>query len=297
MAGKDAVVELARFPRGLTSDRVDLTLDIRVTSGDPRFTYMGYSDPGFDILHHLENAYNWTKRNKPHAFNGLKIGLERFSILEDQEGSRVSIKGFLTDYFTIEGLRKVASPLHDQALHALANNNGTRTPIGITTHFMLLTHEDRLVMTIRGLKGANKGKLSITGEEQMEFSDGHLHKTAQGGFRDEVGIKVSLENIRLLGFAAETDYAYASWASVGRARMTEGMIAKAWKTAKDRSESEALLIAPLTVVEQLRGPQTAEFLTEFVRGGSLGNDKVISLHPTLPWRLGLLKDHLATTGN
>lgn len=291
MAEKDAVIELARFAQGLNADELNISLEGTYITGNPRVK-TGKPYPAA-----LNAAFKWTGDNNPGAYNGLKIGLRQFSTNNEAEKGepKAFITGYLTDYFTILGLRKVSPELHDQALEDITTTGRTNIPVGLTTHFMLLTHEDKAVMTIRGLTGDNKGNLCLTGEEQMELSDDHLHQTARGGIKDEIGVEVPLKDILLLGFAIETDYAFAPWASLGQARITEDQVVAAWSAAKDRSESEALLIAPLTVVEQLRSSQTAEFLAEFVRGGSLGNDKIVPFHPTLAWRLGLLREHLTTT--
>lgn len=244
--------------------------------------------PGF--RNELTAAYNHTLENRPNDFNGLKAMLRFFYV---NDGNLIIHTG-TTDYFTLRGIPFAAPDLHRETIEDLKEWNHTDIPTGISAHTILLAG-DQAVMTINTAgHGFAPGRLSLTFEGQMDPppKDRTPFHTAQRELSEELGRKVNLGDIGLLGVAAETGSSYTSWCFIVPVQGTPETVKKSWEGAKTR-EASALLIAPIAELGRILLPDTqAEGLQKYVVGGSLDPEKTINPHPTVPWRYDCLKDYI-----
>lgn len=197
----------------------------------------------------LQKAYNFTKIKRPQDFNGEKLSVKKISLGD---------KGFLeittrrTDYFTLWGIPGALPILMNKTNKEFISSKETDLPCGLYTANMVLTSDCKVIMSvISGSAGFGAGRLSFGFEEQMEVGDSSPFETVIRGFKEELGVKSSEKDIRILGFGKSLDIAYVAIYCVVHTPLTSKEIIDKKESAIDKNESTYTVVVPLKEVDSL----------------------------------------------
>jgi hypothetical protein len=262
------VIPIVEFPQGLILRQTDFYFDPEdIVSGNPEMN----KSKGNIIL---RDAFEITRTKRPNDFNGIKAALRQISV----ENNELTVTAGCTDYFTLWGLPQASPELHQSTISDIVRLKKTVNPLGISIHNILITQNGKVVVRVGSSTGAfSAGKISITHEEQMDPNiDINPFNTSVRGFYEEQGLLIPDGKTKLLGIAAEKNSAYTSFCFVGLTNKTEKEINEAWKKAPDYKETNSMDIIPID------------------KALNIPDKKGINLHPTVIWRLSLLKKYIST---
>ena len=300
------VKEIIANPQGWMSDQLTLRLFPARILGEVDLQNIPENPTGLQkawMRTYKERVVKQKDKGEKPDFNGPKVAVR---YLTQNSDGNLEVDAQLTDFFTLWGLPGVAKDLHDRAVSELTEQRGTEIPIGVSTHNMLVIGEGdnrKVVMAVQSRGQAfSAGRISTTLEEQMEPTQWTPFRTASAGFQEELGIEVPVENIQLLGVAAEKSAAYTSWAFVVKVpELTEESIRKSWESATDKKEGMALFFIPLNEIDQwMKEEIPFDTWCPYAKDDSLKSgtayieQKALPVHSTALWRLTLLQEHLKT---
>lgn len=249
-----------------------------------------------ELLQPLQESWKTTKELRPNDFNGLKVAVSRLAV----EGGNIKTHGYITDYFTLWGLPKVAPELFaEHEMNVIQNRANapdalyeTTLPWGICTHNVLLDKNGDALMMIRSInQGFQAGRVSITEEEQMDPDrDCDPFNAAYTSFWEELGIFISPRTIRLLGVAVEEGAAYPAFCFIANTDLTAGTVAERWKKASDYNENTSLFAVPMVDIDGwAKDKIVPEVWSKHYLAGKIEPNAILSPHATTPWRIALAK--------
>lgn len=249
-------------------------------------------------------------------FNAPKAAVRRLLV----RGDNLYVDTYLTEYFVLWGIPGAAPNLHHQALDDLQQKRETEIPIGISTHNIVLITPDEIksadkisvAMIINDPRhGFAPGRLSVSYEGQMDPTKDidrngvpSTHQTVLRTLQEEFGIgldqsnlKISLDDIQLIAVCAEKGSAYTSWCHVAWVRANIPDFVASYNIAPRRKSADALLAVPLSRIEAFaQDVINPEDYKPYLIASSLTEEPTLKPHPTVPWRIDALKDHLPYIG-
>jgi hypothetical protein len=203
------------------------------------------------------------------------VGLIRYRIARGtgREELEIHLDGFRSDYATfaatVLGLDEGAASLRRQYLPtAAATLRAVRSPIPVLAHgigvaLLGFTDDNQVILTRRRNEArARPGERDITVVEGMDAQQDRLpsdqldaYATAVRGCWEELGVRVSYDDVRFLGFGV--DMAYYQWNVLGTVDLhysADEVIDRYLFHAKDRFEGrlEPVPATPVQVFEALR---------------------------------------------
>lgn len=251
------------------------------------------------LIKPLQEAWLTTKERRPTDFNGLKVAVQRLSVIDGV----LQTDGVITDYFTAWGLPKAddardlfAEHERQVVINRTAVPNAlyeTNIPWAVCTHNVLLDRNGDILMMVRSQsQGFHAGRVSATEEEQMEPTlDFSPFVASFRSFHEELNLIVPPQRMRLLGVALEKGAAYPAYAFVAETDVLARELIDSWKRARDYNENTALFVVPMT---QVGGWTSVEEVTPEIWGphllaGNVAHDANLRLHATSSWRIELAK--------
>jgi len=246
--------------------------------------------------------------------NDPKASVRRLLI----QGNELLVDFSQTEYFELWGLPGAASELHRQALNELNQNKATDIPMGVSTHNIVLispkgklpTDETSVVMIINERNhGFAPGRLSISYEGQTDPTRDtdpngvpSTHITVLRTLEEELGIgldqsniETSLGAIRLIAICAEKGSAYTSWCHVVWVQATLADLVTSYKVAPRHRDTAALLAVPLNKIAAFTQDKISikDYEPYIIANSLTKKPDFVSPHPTVPWRIGALMNHLS----
>lgn len=257
---RQTVVDLMTFPEGLRYYQLETITRLGQISGNPDLVAQA---PG-SMREGLRRAYQIIAE-RGSGWNSHKTTVCGLAI----DGQKLIVTTGQSDFFTLRGMDTAAPELHQRALFELASARQTDIPLGASMHFVLVTR-DGVAMAVRSQsQDFEQGRLSITGEEQAEPGNDFFGDT-QRGLKEEFGLHVLLEKMRLLRVGLEKPYAYTYWVFVAYQDIDRQTLAQNWASAADFSENTSLLVVPLEALTSWpRNGIQAEWWKPFLVAGAL----------------------------
>lgn len=301
------VVQLVANPAGWTKAQTEYHINRGIYIGGNPEASQNHTPA--ELLNHLHSAWLTTQSQRPNDWNGLKVYVRELMVRDD---GKLITRGVLTDYYTLWGLPKAAPELfreHEASVTInRAGKNGEALyradlPWGLCSHNMLLDSNGDVYAMIRSRNQAfNEGRLSPTQEEQEEQGekeDSSAYATSARSFKEELHIYIPQRRIRLLGVAEEPGAAYPAYAFITETGLSPKEIKKRWKKAKDYSENTAMLLIPMSQLDQWISEESITpklWLPNLISDtGNIQENAIIQFHATGRWRLDLARQysHLA----
>lgn len=280
-----------------------------------------------DLIKPLRAAWLTTQDKRPNDFNGLKVGVQRLTVMDD---GILQTDGVITDYFTAWGLPKstdskdlyaeherqvvtnravelnVVGKVLSNVLRRFGLRNAeaiaiyeTKIPWAVCSHNVLLDKNGDLLMMVRSMaQGFNAGRVSVTEEEQMEPAQDYSPFAASyRSFHEELNLIVPPQSLRLLGVALEKGAAYPAFAFVAEANKVASNIVDQWRKARDYNENTALFAVGMTEVDRWLESEeiTPDVWHKDLLAGNISPDAKLKFHATSPWRIGLIRKYIAST--
>jgi len=223
-------------------------------------------------------------------FDGSKVWLKG---VDFQDGTLTLTTGE-TRYFDLWGLPGAAPDLHDRYLNQMQESGHTDVPNGIATHNTIITADELVIMTVRSRQsGFATGRVSVSYEEQMELKDRTPLHAAARGLKEEFGAIIPVNNLKLLGLAAEEVTAYTAACHFGEINLTASELVESWRDALDRDEGTVLFGVPLNKIEEFSSDVIPKDVwTSHLIAGEIPQTATLSPHPVVPWRIALVKEHV-----
>lgn len=251
------------------------------------------------LIKPLQAAWLTTKERRPTDFNGLKVAVQRLSVID----GILMTEGVITDYFTAWGLPKadVSRDLFAEHERQVVINRidapnvayETDIPWAVCSHNILLDRNGDVLMMVRSQsQGFNAGRVSVTEEEQMEPTlDVSPFSTSFRSFHEELDLIVPPQRMRLLGVALEKGAAYPAYAFVAETDVLARELIDSWRRARDYNENTALFVVPMTQVGGWTSAEevTPEIWESHLLAGNVAHDANLKLHATSSWRIELAK--------
>lgn len=296
-----SVVQLVAKPGGWKPEEIKYTLNPAYIGGDRNPKLVNIT-PAF-LKEPLEAAWLETREKRPNDFNGLKVAVQRLTVID----GILTSHAYVTDYFTVWGLPKAeaskdlfAELEKNIVVNRIDSPNAryeTERPIpwAVCSHNVLLDSNGRILMMVRSMsQGFNAGRVSVTEEKQMEPTlDYSPFSASFRSFHEELGVIVLPQRIRLLGVALERGAAYPAYCFVAETTELAQNIVKKWRQARDYSENTALFVVEMTEVDQWlqSGEVRSDVWNRHLLGGNIAPDAVLKLHATSPWRINLAREY------
>lgn len=247
--------------------------------------------------------------------NGDKAAVRQLLL----RGDRLRADIDRTEYFILWGIPGALPDLHNRALYELKPGKKTYTPIvpmGISTHNIVLLDPDgtglsnnmSVAMIVNDSRhGFAPGRLSVSYEGQMDPTRDRIDgipstyatvlRTVQEEFGiglDQSKVRVNLGDIRLVAVCAEKGSAYTSWCHIISIQgVTAEHLIESFQMAPRRRDADALLVVPVGEIDQFAQDEIQpEIWVPRKKSGSI-TEALLKPHPTVPWRIDVLRDHLA----
>lgn len=298
-----SVVQLVAKSAGWKPKETRYTLNPIYIGGDPNPSIENRTPES--LIKPLQAAWLTTREKRPTDFNGLKVAVQRLSVID----GILMTEGVITDYFTAWGLPKADASRDLFAEHERqvvinridAPNVAyeTNIPWAVCSHNILLDRNGDVLMMVRSQsQGFNAGRVSVTEEEQMEPTlDVSPFSASFRSFHEELDLIVPPQRMRLLGVALEKGAAYPAYAFVAETNISatdteeQEKLINSWKRARDYSENTALFVVPMTQVEGWIGAEevTPEIWNPHKLAGNIAKDAKLKLHATSSWRIELAR--------
>ncbi len=288
---------LLSFGKGLTTDKVfALHNPLSIVSGDHKvWQSIANADEAYASAR-LYPSWKRTRDLRPNDFNGTKVSLRGLTF----HNSALTLHYGATDYFTLWGLPAANKEVHEQSIQDLVNRLSTELPVGVATDNILLLRPEgseqlNVLMKVSSSgAGFAAGRAAMTIEEQVELTDGHPFATPVRAYKEELGLEVKPEDVRLLGVCMQTVYAYAGLGFVTTTTTSEETLLESWKGAKDYNEATALFVVPVVRLgEWLQdGGVKPDVWEKYASDTRVASGAALQLHPTVLWRATLLKEYL-----
>lgn len=277
--------------KGWANDEIMLILteDPKIT-GDPS----GVSLKG-ELQKKLTNAYELTKSKRPNDFNGEKVSVKCISI---NDKGQIEIIAKRTDYFTLWGIPNAAPDVLEKSNHELIYSQKTELPCGLYTANIVITLDKMVIMNVISAGGGfGAGRLSFGFEEQTEVEDNNPIETSVRGMKEEIGIDVSEDKVRLLGLGKSLDIAYVAAYCIINTGMSSKDLIRAKNKAIDQQESAHTLIVPISEVDKLvRSEVPSSEIEKYLIGGKIKGVDNLLHHRANFLRWELVKKHLELLG-
>ncbi len=237
--------------------------------------------------------------------NGPKAALRWLSVHD----GNLAVYTDPSEYFVLWGLPHVAPELHQKALDDLKTLRSTDIPFGISTHNLILLSPDgsrnpentSVVAIINNDQhGFAAGRLSVSYEGMLDPTVDlnpsgvpSTFETVKRTLREEFGI-ANPADIRLLAVCAEKQTQYTSWCHAVWIEGTAGDLLALYGTAPRRNDSKVLFSIPLREIDAYAAGEIGPhiYARDIIRG-TLAPGAILNPHPTVPWRVDALRDHLA----
>ncbi len=262
----------------------DITLfitDEPKLSGDPKEVGKLNSD----MEKKLRASYETTKEKRPTDFNGDKVSVKKIT----RSQGKLKIVARKTDYFTLWGLPHAAPELLKKSNEDFIESKGSDMPCGLYAACMVITSDNKVIMGISSPShGFGAGRLSFGFEEQSETSDNNLIETAVRGLKEEFGIDITDEDVKVLGMGKSLNIAYLSAYCILKVDLTAQEIATLRKKAIDKNEQSCLLAVPLDEVETLlsENVQVEDAKKYLIQGNLEGHMSLVQHIANIPrWKL------------
>lgn len=197
-----------------------------------------------DIKNELKAAFETTKQKRPNDFNGEKVSVKKIKRMD----GKVKIFARKTDYFTLWGFPHAAPELFEKLTAEFIESKNTNMPNGLYAACMVITSDDKVIMNIISQQGFSGGKISFGFEEQTEVDDLDPIETAVRGLKEEFGIDVSDEKVKVLGFGKAFNMAYTSAYCIIDTDLASNWVIEARANAVDKNEASCLLAVPFADV-------------------------------------------------
>lgn len=291
-----AIVQLVAKSDGWKPEETRYRLTPIYIGGDPNSPIADHTPENLKEL--LRAAWLTTKEKRPTDFNGLKVAVSRLAV---RDGVLIT-DGYITDYFTLWGIPRAAEEQFQKHSEEIVVNKAkapealyeTSLPWGISTHNVLLDENGDVLMLIRAQdQGFHAGRVSLTEEEQMDPDrDFDPFNAAYTSYWEELGIFVPTSTVRLLGVAVEIGAAYPAYCFIANTNLVAASIVEKWRGAQDYRENTSIFAVPMSKIDEwLKDQITSETWHEYHLAGNIDKNAVLSLHPTVPWRVALTKQY------
>lgn len=253
-----------------------------------------------ELRESLQLAWRTTKEQRPKDFDGLKVAVSRLSVRD----GKLRTEAYATDYFTLWGIPKAAKEQFQKHEREVVINRDfsssnasyeTSLPWGICTHNVLLDKNGEMLLMVRSQgQGFHAGRVSATEEEQMDPDrDFDPFNAAYTSYFEELGILVPPSTVRLLGVGMEKGAAYPAYCFVANTDLIAPSIVDTWRKAPDYKENTSLFSVPIGRIDEwLQDKVTVETWQKYHLAGNITPDAILNLHPTVPWRIGLIKEYI-----
>lgn len=238
----------------------------------------------------LEAAFNVTKQKRPNDFNGEKVSVKKIEI----SNGKIRILSRLTDYFTIWGFPLAAPELFQKSNNDFVKLMEIDTPCGLYAANIIVSADNKLIMNIISQQGGfNRGKISFGYEEQTEPEDISPIDTAVRGLKEEYGLVILSEKVRVLGFGKPFNMAFVSAYCVVIVDLISTDIIKARDKAIDKNESSCMLAVPFSDVDKLCLDEVPyELLEKYLISGFTDKKSFYVKHVANIPRWRLVKEYL-----
>lgn len=300
-----SVVQLVAKSAGWKPKETRYTLNPIYIGGDPNPSIENRTPES--LIKPLQAAWLTTREKRPTDFNGLKVAVQRLSVID----GILLTEGVITDYFTAWGLPKADDSKDLFAEHERqvvinridAPNVAYETdiPWAVCSHNILLDKNGRILMMVRSQsQGFNAGRVSATEEEQMEPTlDFSPFSASFRSFHEELDLIVSPQRMRLLGVALEKGAAYPAYAFVAEIDISatdpigKQKLIDSWKRARDYNENTALFAVEMTGVDQWLSVDevTRDIWHSSFLAGNIDDNAILRFHATSPWRINLARKY------
>lgn len=293
------VVQLVANSEGWSRNQTRYNIDSSVyIGGNPQAPL---NKTPAEFIEAFKRAWFTTKEKRPTDFNGPKVAVTELAV----KNGILSTRGVRTDYFTLWGLPQAAPELFAKHEAKVVINRATKLgdalykanlPWGLCTHNLLLDSNGDVYGMVRSRsQGFHSGRLSITEEEQTEPADSSAFATSARSFWEELRLRIPQKRVRLLGVAEEKGVAYPAYAFVTETDLKPRKLVERWRKAQDYNENTALLLIPITQIDQWANQDQDKvnpgIWGQHLIGGNITSDAIIQLHPTSSWRMRLAKEY------